>query len=55
MVKLVDTLVSGTSARKGVEVQILFRAEDKDIRRFYSIFNGTPLLNRSYFVLRSWR
>ncbi len=27
MVELVDTLVSGTRARKGVQVQVLFRAE----------------------------
>ena len=27
MVKLVDTLVSGTSARKGVEVRVLFQAK----------------------------
>lgn len=26
MVELVDTLVSGTRARKGVQVQVLFRA-----------------------------
>jgi hypothetical protein len=29
MVKLVDTLVSGTSARKGVEVRVLFQAQQK--------------------------
>ena len=27
MVELVDTLVSGTRARKGVQVQVLFRAK----------------------------
>ena len=31
MVKLVDTLVSGTSARKGVEVRVLFRAKKKPV------------------------
>lgn len=29
MVELVDTLVSGTSARKGVQVRVLFRVQKK--------------------------
>ena len=29
MVKLVDTLVSGTSGRKAVQVRVLFRAQKK--------------------------
>jgi hypothetical protein len=32
-VELVDTLASGASARKGVEVQVLFSAPPKHIKR----------------------
>lgn len=31
MVKLVDTLVSGTSVRKDVQVRVLFRAQKKAV------------------------
>ncbi len=33
MVELVDTLVSGTSARKGMEVQVFFRGHKKTHRK----------------------
>ena len=36
MVELVDTLVSGTRARKGVQVQVLFRA--KATQRWVAFF-----------------
>lgn len=53
MVELVDTLVSGTRARKGVQVQVLFRA--KATQRWVAFFLWfvrlcflVPLINDKY-------
>jgi hypothetical protein len=46
MVKLVDTLASGASARKGVEVQVLFWAPL--IRYTSPIYTGSKPINILY-------
>ena len=38
MVKLVDTLVSGTSGRKAVQVRVLFRAQKRSESRDSDLF-----------------
>ena len=57
MVELVDTLASGASARKGVEVQVLFWAPTKHdlmllfrkAQRYRAEARGLPLAN--HYVL----
>ena len=40
MVELVDTLVSGTSGRKTVQVRVLFRAQKNSRRKSAFLFHG---------------
>ena len=40
MAELVDALVSGTSARKGVQVRVLFRVHEKSLILVNLVFAG---------------
>ena len=47
MVKLVDTLVSGTSGRKAVQVRVLFRAQKRSESRDSDLFCAMGTLSEA--------
>ncbi len=50
MAELVDALVSGTSAREGVEVQVLFAAP-KGLKNYTILFSGFAEANHPVFKI----